>query len=170
MPTNFFGTTEVAGMIMKTLMCWVNVLLRDIISHFSLFSISSLDLDDASNGVDHGSTRGWVGLWYECTGNYGNDHNGYLYLLPSWSHAWGGRAKPSVSPNRHTRSTPYSAFSSLGLSTVSIVERRDGAYVSWSTLYGDIAPACCHSDWIEFHHHPGLDGSLTSDSWLPSKC
>ena len=170
MPTDFFDKIEVVGTIKKTLSCWIRVLLRNIISHLSLFFVSSPDPVCASCGVDHWSTRAWVGIWCGCTGNCGDDHHSYLYLFSSWSHARGGRARSFANPGHHSRGNPCSAYSSLGSSIVSLTGHWDGAYVSWHAFYGDTALACRSSDWIEFHHCPSPNGSLTSDSWVSSRC
>ena len=55
--------SEVAMTITMTLLCWVRVLLRNIISHIHFF-VSLPDSDSVLGGMDRESTRVWVVLQY----------------------------------------------------------------------------------------------------------
>ena len=153
MPTNFFDKIEVVRMITKTLSCWVGVLLRNIISHLSLLSVSSPDPNGASGGVDHGFTEVWVGLWWGCVGNHGDNHHGCSHLFLSWLHTWGSRAWHSAYPCHHSWSSTRVAIRPLGFFALTVAGHRDGAHVPKVTFGRAPASVGDSSHRAQLHGH-----------------
>ena len=133
MPIIFLWQTEVAGMMTMTLSCWVRALMRNLVFHLHLLSISSPAPNGIIGGIDYESTVMWVDLWWGCTNNCGDDHHGCSHLFLSWLRTWGSKAWHSASPCHHTWSTTRANTGSPGFSTRTIAGHRDGAYVPWAT-------------------------------------